>query len=370
MFASQHRDASGCERQKGAILFLVAAAMVVLLGMAGLAFDLGSLYNAKTEIQNACDAAALAGAWRLNRTGQGINDAVTDALAAANKFHFNNQPIALANSDITFSDQRDGTYVNAAAAIGNAVNIRFVRAGKSTVMPLNLIRIIPGIQSTQPVAAFAVAGPSRPLNNICDGLLPIAFVPEATGYTPGTFYTFSRATSVSAASPGKYLVIEPPLPAGPLEAIGPMGRCIALATCPSTTPDTTVDSVDPAEVQVRLNDRFQQDTNLNIYAVGAGPSMYGSYVTSSPPGNGRRVFVVAFVSSSSCAFAPPTSSPVYVLNYGCFFMREAPGPVPDVEIRGEFIDQCNVQGYFPDPGAPQPPLVGSVPGVTKLVLQR
>ncbi len=38
------------KNEKGAILVLVAGAMVVLLGMAGLAFDLGMLYNVKTEI--------------------------------------------------------------------------------------------------------------------------------------------------------------------------------------------------------------------------------------------------------------------------------------------------------------------------------
>ena len=58
--------------EKGAILFIVAAGMVVFIGMAGLAIDLGMLYNVKTDLQNATDAAALAGAWKLDGTGAGI----------------------------------------------------------------------------------------------------------------------------------------------------------------------------------------------------------------------------------------------------------------------------------------------------------
>ena len=99
--------------EKGAILFLVAGAMVVLLGMAGLAFDLGMLYNVKTDLQNAVDAAALAGAWKLNGTSQGITDAVTSAQAAANTFQFQDHPINLATGDITFSTVRDSGFVPA-----------------------------------------------------------------------------------------------------------------------------------------------------------------------------------------------------------------------------------------------------------------
>ena len=42
--------------EKGAILFIVAAGMVVFIGLAGLAMDLGMLYNVRTDLQNATDA--------------------------------------------------------------------------------------------------------------------------------------------------------------------------------------------------------------------------------------------------------------------------------------------------------------------------
>src|SRR6185503_6008661 len=124
--------------EKGAILFIVAMGMVVFIGMAGLAMDLGMLYNVRTDLQNATDAAALAGAWKLDGSSNGITKAVASAQAAANKFKFNNNPISLATSDVTFSSVRDSGYQTAAAVIaaGTASAIKFVRAQKLSTMEL------------------------------------------------------------------------------------------------------------------------------------------------------------------------------------------------------------------------------------------
>jgi hypothetical protein len=53
------------EKQEGATLILVAVAMLALLGFAALAVDIGYLMASKNELQNAADAAALAGAGEL-----------------------------------------------------------------------------------------------------------------------------------------------------------------------------------------------------------------------------------------------------------------------------------------------------------------
>ena len=112
--------------------------MVVFIGLAGLAMDLGMLYNVRTDLQNATDAAALAGAWKLDGSSNGITKAVASAQAAANKFKFNNNPISLATSDVTFSAVRDSGYQTAAAVIaaGTASTIRFVRAEKASTMEI------------------------------------------------------------------------------------------------------------------------------------------------------------------------------------------------------------------------------------------
>src|SRR5512145_1244133 len=58
--------------ERGAVLVYVALALVfALLGMVALAIDMGYMYVAKAQLQNAADAGALAGASKL--TGQFSN---------------------------------------------------------------------------------------------------------------------------------------------------------------------------------------------------------------------------------------------------------------------------------------------------------
>ena len=55
-------------KRKGTVIVMVAILMVVLIGCAALAVDVGYLYVARTELQRAADAGALAGAQGLRRT--------------------------------------------------------------------------------------------------------------------------------------------------------------------------------------------------------------------------------------------------------------------------------------------------------------
>ncbi|MDW7711807.1 MAG: TadG family pilus assembly protein [Deferrisomatales bacterium] len=91
---AQFREHQGRPKEKGAVLVLVAILLVVFIGMAALAVDLGYLYVVRNELQNAADAGALAGARFLyNEEGTSVNpganqiafDAATanNALAAA-----------------------------------------------------------------------------------------------------------------------------------------------------------------------------------------------------------------------------------------------------------------------------------------------
>ena len=56
--------------RKGAVIVMVAVLLVVLLGCVALAVDIGYLYVARTELQRAADAAAMAGAQALGRSSQ------------------------------------------------------------------------------------------------------------------------------------------------------------------------------------------------------------------------------------------------------------------------------------------------------------
>lgn len=69
------------KKQRGAVAILVGITLFVLVGMLALVIDLGHLYWAKAGLQNAADAAALAGAKELDGTAAGITRAKQSALA-------------------------------------------------------------------------------------------------------------------------------------------------------------------------------------------------------------------------------------------------------------------------------------------------
>lgn len=65
---------SNLKDQTGAVAIMVALLLIVFIGFAALAIDLGHLYVVRNEIQNAADAGALAGARFLyNDTGTSVN---------------------------------------------------------------------------------------------------------------------------------------------------------------------------------------------------------------------------------------------------------------------------------------------------------
>ena len=64
------------EREKGQILVLFVLMIVVLVGSAALATDIGVGYFQKTNLQNCADSAALAGAWNLPGTSNAITQAI------------------------------------------------------------------------------------------------------------------------------------------------------------------------------------------------------------------------------------------------------------------------------------------------------
>ena len=63
----KERRSSVMANQRGVAAIIVALSMMVLLGVAALAIDLGYRNIAQNELQNIADAAALAGAAELSR---------------------------------------------------------------------------------------------------------------------------------------------------------------------------------------------------------------------------------------------------------------------------------------------------------------
>jgi Putative Flp pilus-assembly TadE/G-like len=93
--------------QSGAVAVIVALTLAVLIGVVGLALDLGKLYVVKSELQNSADSCALAAARDL--TGATIDLSVPEAagITAGNlkRALFQSTAVQLAtNSNVLFSD--------------------------------------------------------------------------------------------------------------------------------------------------------------------------------------------------------------------------------------------------------------------------
>jgi hypothetical protein len=138
------RELSGGKRdtERGMTLFMVAAGLVVLLGMAALAIDLASLYVGRNEAQRAADAGALGGAKAFVDSG-----CISGGAGACAATTFTN----LANS-------------RAVAAAGQnsvgGVLVSSLSAGCVTATPFNLSGTNPEISVT--VARTTACGNAMP----------------------------------------------------------------------------------------------------------------------------------------------------------------------------------------------------------------
>ncbi len=118
-------------KQRGSILVMSAIGMLSMLLAVGMGVDISRFYLAKTELQNAADAAALAGASKLNSTPFGINDALTAATKVMNNYDFNNTNVSLPAANVvtiragTTNSPSPGNYQILAVAGPGGVDVGF-----------------------------------------------------------------------------------------------------------------------------------------------------------------------------------------------------------------------------------------------------
>ncbi|UCG17212.1 MAG: Tad domain-containing protein [Phycisphaerales bacterium] len=84
-------------RRRGATVAVLAVSLTAILGMAALVIDLGHIYNCRTEMQNAVDASALAGASGLHISN---TEARERAVASAASNTLATEAVALGLSDV------------------------------------------------------------------------------------------------------------------------------------------------------------------------------------------------------------------------------------------------------------------------------
>lgn len=198
--------------QGGVIVILLGLAIVMLIGFAGLAIDLGRFFLIKTELQNAVDACALSAASQL-RPGQNNNQALIKAVAYGRVFSTggtssftdiknrgNFQSTVLDITDITFSNTINGSY-QASGSVANDYNTaKYVKCSYPLAdIPVLFMKVLDPSQFTATVSATAIAtqGPSASVCAIPIGICKATGSSNANDYglTLGNWYTVKSGAS-------------------------------------------------------------------------------------------------------------------------------------------------------------------------------
>lgn len=146
-------------RQRGAVAVMTGLLLVlVLVPMGGLVIDMGHLYIAKAELQNAADAAALAAAKDLNSKDTGIDAAIASGIAVAGKHKYDfTTSLTMQASDFVFANNPDGPWYTQAQAKAAPAGLTFVKADTGSKTMPTILMGIAGVASTS-TNGVAVAG--------------------------------------------------------------------------------------------------------------------------------------------------------------------------------------------------------------------
>lgn len=391
------------KRQRGVVTALVAVGLLAIIGMAGLALDLGDSYLNRTRLENALDAAALRAARELfdngtvaeaEAAGLATFDLHTDVATVTPVLEFSStlQPFA---AGATETDDPPARYVRArvdsmpltvglAAVLGMSNR---VVAGTAIAGPIPLSTEPPGEVCN--VAPFMVCGAADSQDTDCsDGAcygVPVATEPV---YPEIVLKTHSGNSNDWEVGPGNYQLIQ--LDCGPggncvREALAYGGQCLSDASTVTTKPGNTV-----GPVAQGFNTRF------NIYQGGMSPEeappdtviqyddpgpnspttfWYEDYLAAdndlTPVSEGgiavprRRVLTVPI---GDCTGTTNGQGEVDVLGWACFFMtRPASHQGNTQKIYGELVDRCYAQGH----AIVEPPPAGNNPApLMKIVLYK
>jgi Flp pilus assembly protein TadG len=364
--------------ERGSVLVISALGMLAFLLATGLCVDISHFYLVKTELQNAADAAALAGASALNSDDSGVTKAVNCAVEQLNKYEFNKTNVTVTRASVTFSRNLNGTYVDEASAKTDARNIRFVKVSIPAVS-VNTTFAAPVLGTSRNLAADATAGMSVPLNTFCDYIPVTAIDADTVFFAPGNTYTIRRPPG-GAVTPGNYQILAVDGPGASDDRIG-LGKgvrnCVGAGNYVQTKPGVSAGAVrqgintrfgdyggglDPAEYppdeNVKENITYQQylDAQQQLDA-GASPnaSTYQAPTRGTPTRN-RRVVLIPIIKVRE--FNNGRDS-VMIDRFAAFFLQTEVNNGNGGDITAEYIGIRTVLGrggYDPSGGKPSPEL--------------
>ncbi|WP_020653025.1 pilus assembly protein TadG-related protein [Massilia niastensis] len=227
------------QREQGAFAIMFVPLLFVMLGMCGLALDLGMVYNRKAELHGLAKTVALAAARELNGRAAGIDAALNKGREAALRFKVGyRMPVTWNDNAISFSTTPapGAEWVSAAAARATPAARFYVKVDTAELaQETGLVRalwmqVLSQSLATASIRERAVAG--RTTTNV----LPLAVcamspVPGAAranaggppelvqyGYRRGLAYDLMQLNPGGTA-PANY-VVDPVSPPGGLGAAG------------------------------------------------------------------------------------------------------------------------------------------------------
>jgi Flp pilus assembly protein TadG len=186
-------------KQRGFIVLVTAVSLVVLIGMLGLAIDLGRVYIVKNEAQAFADLASIAAARHLDGKQAGIDNAKTEVANSTNGWNFGTQSFPAGIRTVEFATAATGPWSTAPS--GSLVGYAFVRVTVNPVVNLSFLPVT-GSSYTQTVTARSVAGvipASFPLGGYMP-FTPFAHNPADPnfGFTIGEDYGFHWPGALNA----------------------------------------------------------------------------------------------------------------------------------------------------------------------------
>lgn len=122
----QRQSRAGRTRARRGNYAFTAVSAVVLLGFGSLVVDIGRARMVKAELQNAADAASMAGVYQLDATDAGLEAAVETAVAFANANLAENRPVEITVDDVVLGiwDRDTSSFTpSTSAADVNAVRV-------------------------------------------------------------------------------------------------------------------------------------------------------------------------------------------------------------------------------------------------------
>jgi len=352
--------------ERGSVLATSVLGMLALLFAVGLGVDISHLYVAKAELQNAADAAALAGASALNSSSSGITEATDRAvLTIKNKYEFNKSNITIPRTNVLFSAYLAGPYMNETIAMGVASTIRYVKV-TTPQSPVGMTFAAMILGDKRELAATATAG-AFPINTFMD-FIPLSVIDYDVPMMPGNTYTI-RGGPNNMASPGNYQVLAVAGNGGSDARVGIASGVHAEAGPGDVYTVDTKTGVNSGPVSQGINTRFDDygskldptlyppDTNVKE---GIDYKTYLEGKSVQPPAAGhigvpgRRVVIIPIVKKNEYDQGHNT---VKFDRFGLFFLQSKPSNGNGGNIQAEYIGVPTVigsGGYNPAGGAVSP----------------